>query len=103
QTESFILPTLHAADHLLNRPAEPCQIQRRPVCAVAMRTIAVNDKQNVLRIRGKISFADPAVGKIARSRQMAGGISFRATHVEKYETRVVALKSGMHIPAIGFQ
>jgi hypothetical protein len=61
QVESFVLPPRHTADHFLNQTSETRQTHSRAICAVAVRSAAVDDGERLQEIAGKIAFIDSCV------------------------------------------
>src|SRR4051812_44118926 len=61
ETKAFILPSVDAANHLLDRPAKARQTCGRAVSAVTVRSVAVDDEHRVGRVSGQISLVDFSV------------------------------------------
>jgi len=103
ETESFVLPSLDTANHLLDPPAEARQACGRAVGAVAVRSAAVHDKERVGRVRGQIPLVDLSVRQIDCAGHVPCLERLWSTHVEQDEVLRIAAERGMDVPAVGFE
>jgi hypothetical protein len=59
--EAFTLPALHSADHFFDLSIEACQFRGSAVSTVAMRPVAIDDKQGIGRIASEIPLSNLAM------------------------------------------
>src|SRR5206468_11738907 len=77
ETKALVLPSLDAANHFLDRPAEARQTRGRAVRAVAVRSVAVHDEQRAGWIRRQVPLGDLPMRKIDRAGNVAGVVRLR--------------------------
>src|SRR5215813_1507149 len=101
ERKAVVEPAGDAADHLLHRPAQLGEPDRRPVCAVALRTGAVDDEQRLGRISFERSRGDARVRQIDGAGQVADTKQLRATDVEQDEA--ARSQRSVNVPAVSLK
>src|SRR5579864_4350022 len=101
--ESFVFPAFNSADHLFDGTAEPSETKNGAIGAVAVRAIAIDDKERLDWESSQIAFVNLSVREIDREGQMSGLERLWISHVEQHESGSLVLHRLMHVPAIGFE
>ena len=94
---------MNAAQHLFHLAPETRQLDRRAVGAVAMRPVAVDHKERVLREIREVALHDSAVRQIDSAGHVPLLIGLGGAHVEQYEILLAGGESGVDIPAVGLE
>ncbi len=85
QRETLVLPAFDSTDHLLDRPTEPGETNRRPVRAVAMRSGAIDHEDRAGWIAGKISLEDSPMREVDRSWNVPGIEQCHTAHIKQHK------------------
>lgn len=88
EVKSLVFPALNTTDHLFDLSAKARQIPGPAVGPVAMRPVAVHDKQCVNRVTTQVSLVYFPVRQAGRAREVARFEGLRAAHVSKTKSEL---------------
>jgi len=103
ESETLVFPAFDSANHFLDLPAKARQVGGCPICAIAVRPVAINNEKRVGWIRAQVSFVNLSVRQIGCAWDMAPLEGPRVTDIQQNEVGSTILRGFVNVPAICFE